>query len=158
MDTTRKVKKGVGGRKKGGLKKKPVSRSMKAGLQFPVGRIGRYLKKGRYAKRVGTSASVYMAATLEYLTAEVLELSGNAALDNMKKQISPRHIMLAVRNDEELGKLLDGVTIAYGGVVPKINPALLFEKKAGKAPKTSKSPKESNAPKEANSTSKDVEP
>ncbi|XP_057458745.1 histone H2A.1-like [Lotus japonicus] len=127
MDTTRKVKKDVGGRKKGGLKKKPVSRSMKAGLQFPVGRIGRYLKKGRYAKRVGTSASVYMAATLEYLVAQVLELSGNAALDNMKKRISPRHIMLAVRNDEELGKLLDGVTIAYGGVVHKINPTLLFE-------------------------------
>ncbi|XP_057458744.1 histone H2A.2-like [Lotus japonicus] len=125
MDTTRKVKRGVGGTKKGGLKKRPVSRSMKAGLQFPAGRIGRYLKKGRYAKRVGTSASVYMAATLEYLTAEVLELSGNAALDNMKKHISPRHIMLAVRNDEELRKLLDGVTISYGGVVPKINPALL---------------------------------
>ena len=29
--------------------KKAVSRSAKAGLQFPVGRIARYLKKGRYA-------------------------------------------------------------------------------------------------------------
>ena len=50
---------------------KSVSRSSKAGLQFPVGRIGRYLKKGRYAQRVGSGAPVYLAAVLEYLAAEV---------------------------------------------------------------------------------------
>ena len=66
-----KSKKGAGGRRGGGPKKKPVSRSVKAGLQFPVGRIGRYLKKGRYSQRVGTGAPVYMAAVLEYLAAEV---------------------------------------------------------------------------------------
>ena len=71
MDTGGKIKKGAGGRKGGGPKKKPVSRSVKAGLQFPVGRIGRYLKKGRYAQRVGTGAPVYLAAVLEYLAAEV---------------------------------------------------------------------------------------
>ncbi|GFP98352.1 histone h2a, partial [Phtheirospermum japonicum] len=60
-----KGKKGAGGRKGGGPKKKPVSRSVKAGLQFPVGRIGRFLKKGRYAQRVGSGAPVYMAAVLE---------------------------------------------------------------------------------------------
>jgi len=65
------VKKGAGGRKAGGPRKKSVSRSVKAGLQFPVGRIGRYLKKGRYAQRVGTGAPVYLAAVLEYLAAEV---------------------------------------------------------------------------------------
>ncbi|KAL1545916.1 hypothetical protein AAHA92_22587 [Salvia divinorum] len=72
----------VAGRKGGGPKKKAVSRSVKAGLQFPIGRIGRYLKKGRYAQRVGSGAPVYMAAMLEYLAAEVLELAGNAARDN----------------------------------------------------------------------------
>lgn len=72
MESTGKVKKGAGGRKGGGPKKKPVSRSVKAGLQFPVGRIGRYLKKGRYSQRVGTGAPVYLAAVLEYLAAEVL--------------------------------------------------------------------------------------
>jgi hypothetical protein len=65
-------KKGAGGRRGGGgPKKKPVTRSVKAGLQFPVGRIGRYLKQGRYSKRVGTGAPVYLAAVLEYLAAEV---------------------------------------------------------------------------------------
>lgn len=75
MESTGKVKKGAGGRKGGGPKKKPVSRSVKAGLQFPVGRIGRYLKKGRYSQRVGTGAPVYLAAVLEYLAAEVMHLS-----------------------------------------------------------------------------------
>ncbi|KAL4853733.1 Histone H2A-IV [Chlorella vulgaris] len=94
--------------------KKAVSKSSKAGLQFPVGRIARYLKKGRYAERIGAGAPVYLAAVLEYLAAEVLELSGNAARDNKKTRIIPRHIQLAVRNDEELSKLLAGVTIAEG--------------------------------------------
>ncbi|KAI3871107.1 hypothetical protein MKW98_015007, partial [Papaver atlanticum] len=71
MDATGKVKKGAGGRKgNGGPKKKSVTRSVRAGLQFPVGRIGRYLKKGRYAQRIGSGAPVYLAAVLEYLAAE----------------------------------------------------------------------------------------
>ena len=94
------------GRGKGGKAsgKKAVSRSTKAGLQFPVGRIARYLKKGKYASRIGAGAPVYLAAVLEYLAAEVLELAGNAARDNKKTRIVPRHIQLAVRNDEELSK------------------------------------------------------
>lgn len=139
MDNTGKGKKGAGGRKGGGPRKKSVTRSVKAGLQFPVGRIGRYLKKGRYAQRLGTGAPVYLAAVLEYLAAEVLELAGNAARDNKKNRIIPRHLLLAVRNDEELGKLLAGVTIAHGGVLPNINPVLL-PKKTDKATKEPKSP------------------
>lgn len=59
------------GRRGGGDRKKSVSKSVKAGLQFPVGRIARFLKKGRYALRYGSGASVYLAAVLEYLAAEV---------------------------------------------------------------------------------------
>ncbi len=103
-----------------GKAKKGTSRSSKAGLQFPVGRIARYLKKGQYAARVGSGAPVYLAAVLEYLTAEILELAGNAARDNKKTRIIPRHVQLAVRNDEELNKLLGGVTIASGGVLPNV--------------------------------------
>jgi histone H2A len=108
--------------------KKAVSRSAKAGLQFPVGRIARYLKTGKYASRVGAGAPVYLAAVLEYLTAELLELAGNAARDNKKTRIIPRHVQLAIRNDEELGKLLAGVTIAAGGVLPNIHSVLLPKK------------------------------
>uniref|UniRef100_A0A453GXJ0 Histone H2A n=1 Tax=Aegilops tauschii subsp. strangulata TaxID=200361 RepID=A0A453GXJ0_AEGTS len=161
--------------RKGGERKKAVTRSTKAGLQFPVGRIGRFLKKGRYAQRVGSGAPVYLAAVLEYLAAEVtnqpisssvpalfflpfdggltdlvsvlwmdsqvLELAGNAAKDNKKTRIVPRHLLLAIRNDQELGKLLAGVTIAHGGVLPNINPVLLPKKALEKAEKESQSPK-----------------
>nr|KAJ0214742.1 hypothetical protein LSAT_V11C400211030 [Lactuca sativa] len=146
---------------------KSVSRSSKAGLQFPVGRIARFLKAGKYAERVGAGAPVYLSAVLEYLAAEVLhlnldlfafyfvyiilyvcypsisafdfdtsaiwkksvlELAGNAARDNKKSRIVPRHIQLAVRNDEELSKLLGSVTIANGGVLPNIHSTLLPSK------------------------------
>jgi histone H2A len=113
-------------------KGKAVSRSSKAGLQFPVGRIARFLKKGRYAERVGAGAPVYLAAVLEYLAAEVLELAGNAARDNKKNRIVPRHIQLAIRNDEELTKLLGTVTIASGGVLPNIHSVLLPKSKGKK--------------------------
>ncbi|OEL15780.1 putative histone H2A.4 [Dichanthelium oligosanthes] len=151
MDVGAKVpKKGAAGRRGGaGPKKKPVSRSVKAGLQFPVGRIGRYLKQGRYSKRIGTGAPVYLAAVLEYLAAEVLELAGNAARDNKKNRIIPRHVLLAIRNDEELGKLLAGVTIAHGGVLPNINPVLLPKKSASAAAKEGKEGKEKKSPKKA---------
>ena len=68
---TGKVTKGAGGRK-GGDRKKSISKSIKAGLQFPVGRIARVLKKGRYAQRTGSGAPIYLAAVLEYLAAEVM--------------------------------------------------------------------------------------
>jgi histone H2A len=116
---------GKGGRGKTDGAKKSTSKSFKAGLQFPVGRIGRLLKKGKYATRVGGGAPVYLAAILEYLTAEILELAGNAARDNKKTRIIPRHIQLAVRNDEELNKLFGGVTIAAGGVLPNIQNVLV---------------------------------
>ncbi|KAI3506702.1 hypothetical protein L1887_21265 [Cichorium endivia] len=124
-----KAKKSAGGRGKA-KSTKSVSRSSKAGLQFPVGRVSRYLKNGRYAKRVGSGSPVYLSAVLEYLAAEVLELAGNAARDNKKTRIIPRHIQLAVRNDEELSKLLGRVTIANGGVLPNIHQNLLPNKKA----------------------------
>ena len=122
--------KGKGGRGKGKASGKSTTKSVKAGLQFPVGRIGRYLKKGKYATRLGAGAPVYLCAVLEYLCAEILELAGNAARDNKKSRIIPRHIQLAVRNDEELNKLLGDVTIAGGGVLPNIHAVLLPKSKS----------------------------
>ena len=72
-----------------------------------------------------------MAAVLEYLTIEILELAGNAATEARKKTIAPRHLQLAIGNDEELGKLLTATTICSGGVVPSIQEAL-FPKKGKK--------------------------
>ena len=72
--------------------------------------------QGRYSQRMSTGSAVYMAAVLEYLTAELLELAGNAARDNKKSRIIPRHLQLAVRNDEELNRFLAHVTISEGCV------------------------------------------
>lgn len=118
--------KGKRGRQAG---KAVTSRSNRAGVTFPVGRIARYLKQGGFTSRVGAGAPVYMAAVLEYITAEVLELAGNAAKDNKKARIVPRYIQLAVRNDDELNTFFGNAVIASGGVLPNINAVLLPKKK-----------------------------
>jgi histone H2A len=109
-----------GGRAKGGA----TTKSSRAGLVFPVGRVATQMKKSTKF-RVGSGAPVYLCAVLEYMTAEVLELSGNAARDNKKARIIPRHIQLAIRNDEELNKLYSRCIVAGGGVIPNIHMALL---------------------------------
>lgn len=117
--------------------------SNRAGLQFSVSRTGHLIRllgtspSSKGAKlRVGEGAPVYMAAVLEYLTAEILELAGNAARDYKKHRITARHVLLAIRNDEELNKLFpEHKVFLSGGVLPNIHAALI--------PKTSKSKKAS---------------
>ena len=72
-----------------------------------------------------------MAAVLEYLTCEILELAGNAAEEHKKKTIGPRHLQLAIRNDEELNKIMAMTTIAKGGVMPNVQSALFGKTKSG---------------------------
>jgi len=122
--------KGKGKAKSG--KNAPISRSTRAGLQFPVGRIHRYLKSRVQANhRVGATAAVYSSAILEYLCAEVLELAGNACKDLKAKRITPRHLQLAIRGDEELDSLIQA-TIAGGGVIPHIHKSLINKTKRKK--------------------------
>ncbi|CAD6927351.1 unnamed protein product [Tilletia caries] len=114
--------------KAGETASKSTTRSARAGLQFPVGRIHRVLRNGNYSQRVGAGAP----GESSYLTAEILELAGNAARDNKKARIIPRHLQLAIRNDEELNKLLGSVTISQGGVLPFIQNELLPAKSGKK--------------------------
>ncbi|XP_028911333.1 histone H2A type 1-H [Ornithorhynchus anatinus] len=103
-------------------------RTARPGLRFPLGHRHPLLLKGDYPERAGGATPVYPAPVLEHPTAEILELAGNAARDNKKTRIIPRHLQLAVRNDEELNKLLGKVTIAQGGVLPNIQAVLLPKK------------------------------
>jgi histone H2A len=129
-------------KKSAGAKKaksaKGSSTSAKAGLIFPVGRVGSLLRKGRYAKRVSASASTYLTAVLEYLTAELLELSAKA-VPAKTKRVTPRAITVAVRHDDDLGSLLKDVTLSRGGIVSNVHAALKKKSKAGK--KSSATPK-----------------
>ena len=93
-----------------------VTQSSRAGITFPFGRVGRYLRTRKYSYRVGAGAPVYAAAVLEYLTAEILELAGNMAKEHGRKTISPRFITLAILQDDELKKMMQNTHLFEGGV------------------------------------------
>uniref|UniRef100_A0A1I7Z1U2 Histone H2A n=1 Tax=Steinernema glaseri TaxID=37863 RepID=A0A1I7Z1U2_9BILA len=105
------------------------SRSSRAGLTFPVGRVHRALKKGRYAQRVGTGCPVYLAAAVEYIVAEMLDIAGQEAIANKKQRITPRHISVAVQQDNEMKTLLRDVIIASSGGGINIHPDLIKKTK-----------------------------
>lgn len=86
----------------------PGSKSARAGLQFSIPRSEDLIKKHVHGKdtRIGESAGVYLAAVLEYLVAEILELAGNACQDERKKVIKQEHVKLAIHNDNELDVLM----------------------------------------------------
>ena len=91
--------------------KHKVSKSERAGLQFPVSRVRRLLIKSKQYDRISSGASVYFTAVLEYLAAELLDISANAAEQNHKKRITPQHIQQAIKSDEDFCKLLLSITI-----------------------------------------------
>lgn len=83
-------------------KKKSITKSKKAGLMFPVGRVHRFLRSRKDTnQRVGETASVYLTAVLEYLTVELLDIAKTRA-DNFKlKRITPTHLRQAIQNDTD---------------------------------------------------------
>jgi histone H2A len=100
-------------------RRRPETRTHKAGLEFPVGRIHRYMRQARVAGRIGSGAPVYLAAVLEYLCAEVLELSGCVAKDAKRKTIKPKHIAIGVARDLDLSKV-----VGLQSVIPGVGVSL----------------------------------
>lgn len=128
-------------KKSAGMPKKQAGEShtkaARAGLQMAPPRVKHLMQSflgGKKGYRYGAGASIYMAAVLEYLAAEILELSGNAARDNKRQRIVGRHIMLCIRNDEELSKVFHRRRVFLaGGVTPNILAELLPKTKSKKS-------------------------
>ena len=112
------------------VKKARVTKSTKGGLQFPVGRVSRKLRTYTRCRRVSAASGVYLAAVLEYLAVELVEISGDNASAGKRKRISPRDLMVAMRDDEEMQYFTRNAIISQGGVVPYIHRALLPRKLA----------------------------
>ena len=108
--------------------KKRQTKSQKAGIFFNVDKVLRKLKQANPGMIVRKEAAVLTTGVIEYLVAELLELSGNAAAQLKSHRIKPRHVFLAVANDPELETLLQHVTIKEAGVMPNIHPNLLKSK------------------------------
>jgi histone H3/H4 len=71
------------------------------------------------------TAALCFATVLDYLGAEVLELAGNAVKDFKGHHVTPRHIALAIRGDEELDAMCMHAVIVGGGVLPHIHKGVL---------------------------------
>ena len=112
---------------------KAVGTAVRSGLLFSVPRVGHLMKRDRLAGKIGKRPQIVLAAVMEYITSEILELAGNISQEAKKKRITPRHIMLSIANDEELSKIVPNAIFHESGVVPHIEPAML--KKAGKGGK-----------------------
>ena len=93
------------------------------------------MRRDRLQQRIGKNAAVFMAGVLDYITSEIMECSGDITEGAKKKRIIPRHIKLALSNDEELMKITAGSIIHEGGVKPHIEEALIQKQKKGKAVK-----------------------
>jgi histone H2A len=111
------------GANKSKSKKEPTSAASRAGLVFPPSRARKLL--ANRTTQMGETASVFLAAVLEYVSAEVLELSGNAASDNKRSTIQARHLQSAVEGDKELSTLAAsiGFEVVGGGVVKESDSA-----------------------------------
>lgn len=105
----------------------PVNR-MKRNLNWAMGNKRKFKNKRSDGRNITTPSAVFMTAVVEYLTAEVLELSGEVAKNMKKQRIVPRHILAAIRMDEELNNFLPRSTmITSAGVMPKPLPSFLLK-------------------------------
>lgn len=89
-------------------------------LLFPAHRARQFLRNGNYANRYGRNTPIALAAIIQYLTLEILDLTVKIALKFGRRRIQPRHLLLAIRMDDELNKILSHITVAQGGVIPMI--------------------------------------
>ena len=140
------------------LSRVKISFFLFSGLTFPISRVSRLLRAGKFASLYRKNTGIFLAGALEYLTAELVDLAANAAKDIGKKRITPRAINLAIRGDVDFNALLSEALVSQGGVLPRINKVLIKGKKKKKSKKGKKGKKskksKSGSPKKAKSPKK----
>ncbi|KAL6084600.1 hypothetical protein STEG23_013622 [Scotinomys teguina] len=91
----------------GKRRRRNISRSTRAELQFSVSRVARCLREANYSRRLSSTTPVFLAGILEYLTSHILDLSGKEAHMSGKKRITPEHVYQVVENNEQLHQLFE---------------------------------------------------
>ena len=125
-------------KQKAAAEKAPAqSMHSRASLILPVSRVMKMMRRDHLNERISKGAAVYMTAILEYLLSEILEGAAPQAQNSGKKRLVNRHLSLAIQQDEELNKLLAGMIVYKGGVLPHIEEQLLPKKKKGGLPEPS---------------------
>ena len=100
----------------------------RAGMNFSVSRVDHLTRVHCPELKISEKAMVYLTAVLEYMCAEIMELSGNVARGFKKQRVTPHHISYAIQQDEEISALFDTVTL-NGSVLPNIPFRILHHKK-----------------------------
>ena len=119
------------GAKKGAFRNAAVSGAKRANITIPPARVMKLLRRDRIAQRMGKSASVYLAAVMDYMASEIIDMSVEQMNMVKKKRITPRNLKLAIANDQELSKMFAGGIFAQAGVMVQIHPVLDKKKKGG---------------------------
>lgn len=105
-----------------------MSKSLRAGLHVPISKINKSIANSRHTSRVSAVASVYMAAALEYVLAEIIETTGaNMEAAGTHKRMTPRDVLVAIQNDPDLSRLLAGHRVLCGGPLRKVSQDLVLE-------------------------------
>ena len=102
--------------------KKGMTGAARASITIPPARMMKLMRRDRLNQRIGRDAGIFLAGVMDYLFQEILEISGNIAIEGKKHRIIPRHIKLGLASDEELCKLTCNTIINEGGVNPHIEP------------------------------------
>lgn len=123
-------------KKNTGTKLEKISRNKKASLILSISKTETILRT-YHCGNIAELTPIYLAAILEYIIAEILDLSVNAVRDSRKHTISSKHLLLVIQNDYALERLLRKInwTIVGGGVIPYIAYSLLPKKKEKKEKK-----------------------
>lgn len=120
---------------------KKGTRQNKAEIIFPPSIIEKFLRNFGNSKIMVTStAPVFLSASLEYITYEILDIASIYCTDNKRMRITIRDLEIIVRSDNELNNLFNKINIFFlgGGVIPFIHPYLIKKNKNKKPLKNTK--------------------